>query len=170
MTPQVLNKISTSLHRPPTRKRIFLTELHELQTHQVTPIFISIKTSLQNTYLIQVTNFPPLERQEAHKVANAPNIPDPTDLEATRRLSSVKMELEIALGNITMELGEIQVKSTDKNLLKYLTLVKSQVEKINEIKSQIKAHTAVLLEAIIAGPLPAGEEEILRENLTAAAN
>ena len=38
------------------------------------------------------------KRQEAHKVANAANIPDCTSLEATRRLNSVKVQLELALG------------------------------------------------------------------------
>ena len=123
------------------------------------------KVTLANEQLDLLYN-----RQEALKAANPANVPDPANLEENRRLNSIKVQLELALGNLTVVLAQRQTKLTDENIMKQPALIKSQVQKFNEFRAQIKTDTAVLLDSVTAGPLPDGEEANLTASLTVAAN
>ena len=81
-------------------------------------------------------------------------------MEENKRLNTIEVQLEMALGNITIELVQIQAKSLDDNVMQQVALIRAQIEKINELKTQIKADTVVILGALGAGPLPAGYIQI----------
>ena len=51
-----------------------------------------------------------------------------------------------------------------------VVLIRAQIGKINKLKAQIKADADVILNALGAGPLPAGEEANLTASLTTSAS